>query len=54
MKKKEEAEGGYDDGLFYYFGDAAGQPQHIRVALRTDSLEVESCDVRLTTTEKSE
>ena len=47
LHKLEDAQGMYDDGIFYYFNDSS--PQHVSFQLYTDSGDVESCDVRLTT-----
>ena len=46
MYKLLEANGMYDDGIYYFFGDA--KPQHVRVKLQTDNPDIETCDVRLT------
>mmetsp|Transcript_44687 Transcript_44687/g.43294 ORF Transcript_44687/g.43294 Transcript_44687/m.43294 type:complete len:82 (+) Transcript_44687:211-456(+) len=47
MEKLPSAYGGYDDGIYYYFGEKT--PGQIKIEMSTDSPNVESCDVRLTT-----
>ena len=46
MTKSETSNGAYDDGIYYYFGDST--PGHISLEMSTNSANVESCDVRLT------
>ena len=47
MGKLNQSNGAFDDGIYYYFGP--NTPEHIRLEMKTDSPNVESCDVRLTT-----
>lgn len=47
MAKLNQSNGAYDDGIYYYFGP--NTPEHIRLEMKTDSPDVESCDIRLTT-----
>ncbi len=47
IAKSENAMGAYDDGIYYYFGTQT--PGHISLEMSTDSADVESCDLRLTT-----
>ena len=52
ITKGAEADGSYDDAMFIYFGDST--PKHITVMMWTDDPNIETCDLRLTTIDKSE
>ena len=49
MVKSQDANGAYDDGISFNFGD--NSPSHITVKMSTNASDVESCDLRLTTME---
>lgn len=60
MRKKDSAEGFFDDGLTYLFKDAQGElidlrPRHIHFECQTKTAEeMETCDFRFYSVEKVE
>lgn len=53
LKKKDEAPGNYNDGLFWYFGEEK-EPMHIHAVMMTTMGDIESCDIRLTSIEEED
>ena len=47
LEKLETASGAYDDGLYYFFNKDV-KPEHVQFVMKTESPEVESCDLRFT------
>jgi hypothetical protein len=51
LHKKDDANGAYDDGIYQIFDTS--KPKHISFRMSTDSPDVESCDLRLATMNRS-
>ena len=56
LTKKEDAEGFFDDGLTYVTKNESGlvdvRPRHIHFEVKTETGEVETCDLRFYTVEE--
>ena len=49
MEKKSNAEGKYDDGIYYYFGNHNDTKDlQVSVEMYTYNQDIETCDIRLT------